>query len=248
MKRIVWIDVGTHYAQEYRSLFGSSFYFYSKLFARVLRGSFGIGPKLKLREIPKLIGNRYFLTRHRRFFYVISVEPNLFVTQRKKLQKIAELCVPVALTSGSHPAFSIERLWRHINGDIESAGTSILKGKSNNSSTLFVPVIGVNCQSFFEQLQPFLADEVGDYLVFLRINNEGLEDDVIYAAHNVFGETLGLVAGHLKDVKGQKGAAALDALEQYMKIQNIPYTDFYPAVSSWPRAFDLLKNLVSKVM
>ena len=38
MKKIIWIDVGTHFAQEHSSIFGSSFSFYVFVFKRFISG------------------------------------------------------------------------------------------------------------------------------------------------------------------------------------------------------------------
>ena len=40
MKKIVWIDVGTHYAQEYESAFGSSYKFLWQVFRRFIASKF----------------------------------------------------------------------------------------------------------------------------------------------------------------------------------------------------------------
>ena len=50
----------------------------------------------------------------------------------------------------------------------------------------------------------------------LRLNCEGVEDEVIYSAQNVFGNKLKLIAGSLKDVKELKGEVAFNKLFEFM--------------------------------
>ena len=38
MKKIVWIDIGTHFAQEHKSIFGTNLYFYTFLLRRFIGG------------------------------------------------------------------------------------------------------------------------------------------------------------------------------------------------------------------
>ena len=39
MKKIIWIDVGTHFGQEYNSIFGSNLSFYSNIIKRFVGGA-----------------------------------------------------------------------------------------------------------------------------------------------------------------------------------------------------------------
>ena len=36
MRKIIWIDVGTHFGQEYSSIFGSNYAFYIHAFKRII--------------------------------------------------------------------------------------------------------------------------------------------------------------------------------------------------------------------
>ena len=75
MKKIIWIDVGTHFAQEYESVFGSNFKLFWQLFRRLiakvifLRGSF---PELDL--IRSVCSSRNFFKNNKSRFKFFSLK------------------------------------------------------------------------------------------------------------------------------------------------------------------------------
>lgn len=86
---------------------------------------------------------------------------------------------------------------------------------------------------FLDRLKALLARFDWDYDLMLRINCEGAEDEVIYAAHAAFGPRLLHVFGSLKDVAEVKGEAEYQALMDFMQTQNLPFTFFSSETHSW---------------
>ena len=63
--KIIWIDIGTHHGQEYKSIFSTSFYFYWKLFRRLIGSKFlKKGNFLPISSILKLIHQRQCLRKN----------------------------------------------------------------------------------------------------------------------------------------------------------------------------------------
>ena len=75
--KIIWIDIGTHYGQEYQSIFSTDLYFYWKIFRRLVGSKlFKRGNFLKLTDITKLNSYRSYLKKNKRFFHFTFIEAN----------------------------------------------------------------------------------------------------------------------------------------------------------------------------
>ena len=234
MDKIIYVDVGTHFGQEYQSIFGSEKYFISKIIRRLI-GFYILrkGEIFSLSEVGELIRKRRQLRSQRKRFLSFFVEANAGVIQHSDVYKAADGVFNCALTG--EKKFSVINLFL-ANSDQLSQGSSIFLSKSNVSLSDAVPTLGVPATSFFDSLQSYIESSVGEYSVILRLNCEGVEDDVIYAAHKVFANRLVLIMGSLKDVRGCKGDAAYDALENYLKHNSLPFVFFSSSLKSWVRA------------
>ena len=73
---------------------------------------------------------------------------------------------------------------------------------------------------------------------------QGVEDDVIYAAHKSFGEKLKLISGSLKDVEELKGIEASDNLDNYMEENKLTFVKFSSGIYSWPDAHKAILSLL----
>ena len=142
--------------------------------------------------------------------------------------------------------FSLVNLYL-ANHDQLSQGSSIFTSKANVSVEDAVPTLGVPSNLFFTSLKSLIEGAVSEYSVILRLNCEGVEDDVIYAAHKVFKDKLKLTMGSLKDVRGCKGDAAYDALEEYLNINKIPFVFFSSSVHSWREAHHSINKLIKSI-
>jgi len=244
MDKIIYIDVGTHFGQEYQSIFGSKKYFIEKIIRRMI--GFTIrrtGEFLPLGKISDLVSKKRYLRSKRDHFLCFFVEANASVIYHSSVYKDADGVFNCALTG--EKKLSIINLYL-ANSDQLSQGSSILLSKKNVSMTDAVPALGVPAIMFFNSIKHYIENNYIDYSVILRLNCEGVEDDVIYAAHQTFSDRLALVMGSLKDVQGCKGDVAYDALEKFLHLNNLTCIPFSSDINSWINAhnaiYDLCKN------
>ena len=246
MKRLIWIDVGTHFAQEHNSLFGSNLNFYSFVLRRLISGGiFKRGRFVNFNQLKDILYFRRAIRNKSEDFYSIFVEANPKIAHKKKFYPAADLFFNIALTDERYPAVSIAKLYIG-HGDELSEGNSIFYEKHQSSNNQHIATLGVSTNNFFEELSQNLTEQFTDFNVLLRLNCEGVEDNVIYSAHKSFGKNLKLVCGSLKDVEELKGLDASAKLHDYMEENNLPFVKFSSGIYSWPDAhkaiLDLLEN------
>lgn len=231
MKKIVYVDVGAHFAQEFQSILGSRRYFWSAIFRRLI-GYYllGRGDLTEFKNLKDLIHYRYYLHREKSSFLSFLVEANYRVIQTCSSYRAANGVFNCAITDEEN--YSIQNLYLG-SGDYLSQGSSIYLSKGNVSAELALPTIGVPSNLFFLTLQKFISETESDYLVILRVNCEGVEDEVIYSAQKVFSDKLVLVLGSLKDVKLCKGDEAYEALLEFLHAKQLPFVFFSPSINSW---------------
>jgi len=183
MNKIIYVDVGTHFAQEYQSIFGSQKYFITKIIKRLI--AFYVlkrGEIVSFSSLSDLVSQRRELRRKKSFFLTYFVEANASVIQHSYAYKGANGVFNCALTGEKQ--FSLINLYL-ANHDQLSQGSSIFASKANISIGDAVPTLGVPSILFFKSLKNLIEGSVSKYSVVLRLNCEGVEDDVIYAAHQV---------------------------------------------------------------
>ena len=75
--KLIWIDIGTHFGQEYKSIFSNQTYFAWKLFRRFIGSKvFSRGKFLKISELAELFKNRKALRKNKNIFYFTFIEAN----------------------------------------------------------------------------------------------------------------------------------------------------------------------------
>ena len=109
-----------------------------------------------------------------------------------------------------------------------------------------MPTVGIPSNFFFSYVKGLLDNSFGEYVVILRLNCEGAEDDVIYAASEQFKDRLVLVMGSLKDVEGCKGREAYNNLIDFLKGGNLPFVFFSSSVISWKSAHAEICTVLQK--
>ena len=243
-KEIIWIDVGTHFAQEYESVFGSNIKFTWKIFKRF------IGSKLLRRakfidrgDLKDIIHNRRFLKKNKDRFAVFFVEANSNIVNLKKIYAQADSIFNLAIISNKFDSIAVTKLYL-ANKDELSQGSSIFLEKNNVSQNTFKITLGIPASSFFDALKKYIDTDLGDCKIFLRLNCEGVEDEVIYSAYDVFGDKLELIGGSLKDVKEVKGKKPHQMLLKFMDDKKIPFVDFSSGVDSWKKAHNAVRSLL----
>ena len=245
MKKVIWIDVGTHFAQEYESAFGSRVNFLWILVRRLIgsiiffRGSF---PKLHL--IKNILSSRKFFKESKSRFNFFFVEANSKIVAQKKIYLEADAIFNFALTSNDAEVTEITKLYLADNDDT-SQGSSIYTEKANVTKDLFTLCLGIQPSSFFSALERHLREIDDDYVVLLRLNCEGVEDEVIYSAYECFGSKLKLICGSLKDVKGVKGEKSYLDMQNFMANKNLPFVFFSSDINSWTKAHTAIKDLLN---
>lgn len=240
--KIVYIDIGTHFAQEYSSIFGSHKYFVVKIFRRIVSYYlFSKGDRRSMNYYLKLFRDRSKLRSERENFKCYFVEANPKVIVTKDVYKKADGVFNIALT-GSDKVDIINLFL--ANNDELSQGSSILIQKPNVSPDQYLATFGVPSEIFFKQLKDYLQKKYYEFDIILRLNCEGVEDDVIYAAHNVFSSSLKLIMGSLKDVRECKGETAYKSLLRYFDNNGIPFQFFSSSVNSWGGAFNAIRQVV----
>ena len=92
MKKIIWIDVGTHFAQEHSSIFGSSFSFYFFVLKRFISGGLlKRGRFVSYSELMKILKARKKIRKRQERFFSIFVEANKEIVKKKKYYPKADL-------------------------------------------------------------------------------------------------------------------------------------------------------------
>ena len=247
MKKIVWIDVGTHFAQEHSSIFSSNFNFYTFVIRRLI--SFKVlnrGKFVNLKELKEIIFCRNEIRTKSKDFYSIFIEANPKIAQKMKFYPNADLLFNLALTDKADKPTSIVKLYLG-DGQEDSQGSSIFLEKHNVNRDTFLASFGVSADNFFKELEAYLSEKFSDYVVMLRLNCEGVEDNVIYSAHSSFGNKLELICGSLKDVAEVKGFDAYQELDRFIADQGIAFAQFNSPIYTWLEGQKSIQKLLRKI-
>ena len=102
-------------------------------------------------------------------------------------------------------------------------------------------------EEHLEELALYLSEKFCDYVVMLRLNCEGVEDNVIYSAHTSFGNKLELICGSLKDVAEVKGFDAYQELDRFIADQGIAFAQFNSPIYTWLEGQKSIQKLLRKI-
>ena len=244
MKKIIWIDVGTHFAQEHTSIFGSNIRFYLFAFKRFLGGKLlKRGKFVSFRELRVILESRTTIRKKSDNFFRIFIEANPKVSKKKNFYPEADILFNLALTDEELRPASIAKLYIG-NGDVLSEGNSLFKEKYPSDEQSYIATLGVASKTFFYELSLYLDKKFGEYIVLLRLNCEGVEDAVIYSVSDSFGKKLKLVCGSLKDVEELKGTEAAKSLDEFMEAKELPFIKFSSGIYTWPEAHAAILKLL----
>ena len=246
MKRTIWVDVGTHFAQEHSSIFGSNYSFYSFIIKRFI-GSRILkhGKFVSFQELREIIYSRTRIRKKSSEFFTVIIEANPKIANKKKFYPNADIFFNLALTDHNHSPVSIAKLYIGNGGEL-GQGNSLFFEKDNPRDDSHIATFGVSASDFFSELALYLDEQFGDYDVLLRLNCEGVEDDVIYSTHNSFGSKLKLICGSLKDVEELKGLEASKKLVNFISDNGLLFVKFSSGIYSWPKAHMAVLNLLEK--
>ena len=246
MTKLVYIDVGTHFGQEFNSMFGSQWYFFWKIIRRII-GFYLLnkGEKISIKNFADMVQQRRMIKQNKENFLIYFIEANPKIINYSHVYKKAQGVFNCSLTGEDN--LNIINLFL-ANFDSEgsiSQGSSIFSDKVNVSKENYVPTIGMPSRTFFDLLKIYLDGTLDKYAVILRLNCEGVEDDVIYAAHQSFQNKLVLTMGSIEDVKECKGNVAYLNLEKYLDENSLSFVRFSSSVNTWIEAHSSI-NVVYK--
>lgn len=252
MNRIIWVDIGTHFGQEYESIFGNNIKFFLMCLKRLV--SFLIlrrGFWFKRGDFGSFLKARHYLRTNRRQFSFYFIEANLNIIRSRQVYMKGDKVFNVAIIGNEKEDLKVTKLFLPGNDKL-SEGSSIFRDKKDFPGTFdannFIDVLGISAQAFFGALKLQLENNFGkDYKVLIRLNCEGVEDDVIYAARHQFGKNLKLVCGSIKDVRICKGEDRYKALLNFMQQNSIPYVSFSPGMSSWLSSYLAIKKIMTSL-
>ncbi len=242
--KLIWIDIGTHFGQEYKSIFSNQTYFAWKLFRRFIGSKvFSKGKFLKISELAELFKNRKALRKNKNIFYFTFIEANPKIIAMKVYSEANDVFC-LALGQNKIKKFSVGKLY-HVDRNETSQGNSIYKTKTNVNINNFTTCVIQNPFLFATEYKGYLDELFSNYKIILRLNCEGSEDDIIYALKNCFQEKLKYVFGSLKDVKTVKGDKAFQKMMSFIQEKELSYVDFSSSVETCPKAFKKINQIIN---
>ncbi len=246
MKKVVFIDVGTHFGQEYNALMCGSRYMLYRIVRHLCAFILGRAKEhVKIRDLIKLIKVSRDLRNCRYKFFSILVEPNPRLFSRF-CYRDCDLHLPIAMSSSEGINFG--KLF-YTGGNKTGQGSSLFLEKEGTLKTDFAPVVVANSSETFSYIFEQVMKEnpyISNADIMLRLNCEGVEDEVIYAAYKVFGRRLVKIFGSLKDVEEIKGVVAYKQLSQFMESNLIVFEKFSPNLDTWLPALTSIQDFISK--
>ena len=243
--KIIWVDIGTHFGQEYKSVFSNDLWFILKIIKRFLvKFLLKKGEILSLKSFFNILGYRRFIKKHKSIFRIIFVEANQMLLAKSVYRK-ADDVFNIALKSNKNTEDLISKLYI-VNNNSISEGNSIYLSKPNINDQHYISCISVQSNYFAKSLKLFLDNQYSKYEIILRINCEGSEDDIIYSFHNEFANKFNIVFGSLKDVKEIKGRKAFMNLNSFLKEKNIKFISFSSSILSWENSHNEIVKILKR--
>jgi hypothetical protein len=143
------------------------------------------------------------------------------------------MVLPVAIKSINEGDSRTTKLF-FANNDPRSAGNSIFSSKGNVDVNNFRNVLSFNTNQLFEILQTTYLHE--NSKVLLRLNCEGMEDEIIYEFKKYLSNRLNVIMGSLKDVKSIKGKNKYSMLMKFIEDNKIRFIPFSDDIDTWSKA------------
>lgn len=246
-KKLVYVDIGTHFGQEYKALFSYSVGEFIFRFIKIFIASF-IFPKNKiepigLSEAIDIIKYTKVIRQKKNDITTVLVEPNIRLYS-DAIYRSADKVFCLAL-GGMGDSMDFSNLF-FPNSDKLSQGASIFNTKKDIDFDESDNVVICGCVPFAEMLKESLDKSLGKntYEVVIRINCEGSEDTGIYAFHKVFQNQFNVIFGSLKDVGELKGSSEMEALLSYIDKNDLKFVPFSPLYTTWKNASREILNIL----
>lgn len=242
--RMLFVDVGTHEAQEYMGLFGHGRMAYLRHWLRHRRRCRRQGKvALDRAGFSRFLAVARQLQAMRDRVVYVMVEPNARLVAMDRYRK-ADIALNIALSADAETASLMPLYLAESNPT--GQGSSLFTEKPNVRADEFDLVLNIDALHFAKSLAKSTSAHLGcaDGPVVLRLNNEGAEVEVIGAFHQVFGPRLRAVMGSLSDVAKVKGPDALTALHQFLNDAGIPFLPLHSDFATWPAAAETVLGLL----
>ena len=127
------------------------------------------------------------------------------------------------------------------NNDPKSAGNSIFSSKGNVNTNNFRNVLSLNSHELMEILKNTYLHE--NSKVILRLNCDGMEDEIIYHFRKYLVNRLKGVMGSLKDVKSIKGNKKYSQLMKFIDDEKIIFVPFSDDIDTWSKAHSFIYSI-----
>jgi len=234
----IFIDIGTHSCGEIKSFTNSKFFFF-KLIKRIIKNIYK-NKSLEVRNFKNLIINHFKLKNIFKKITLILVEPN-YLHLKEKPYTFASMVLPAAIKSTSENNSRTIKLFI-ANNDPKSTGNSTYSTKGNVNKNDFRNVLTLNSSELLDILDKTYLHEKSK--VVLRINCEGMEDEIIYEFKKYLKNRLKGIMGSLKDVKSIKGSTKYYQLMKFIDDENIVFVPFSEDIDTWSKAHSFLYSLI----
>ena len=235
---IIFIDIGTHSCGEIKSFTNSKFFFF-KLIKRIIKNIYK-KRSINISIFSSLIINHFKLKNIIKKITLILIEPN-YLHFEKKPYKFSSMVIPAAINSTNDSNSRTIKLF-FANNDPKSAGNSIYSSKGNVNKNHFRNVLALNSSELLEILEKTYFHE--NSKVILRINCEGMEDEIIYEFKKYLANRLKGIMGSLKDVKSIKGNKKYSQLMKFIDDEEIIFVPFSDNLDTWSKAHSFLFSLI----
>ena len=152
------------------------------------------------------------------------------------------MVLPAAINSTNDNNSSRTLKLFFANNDPKSAGNSIFISKSNVNKKNFMNVLSLNSYELLEIIENSYLHE--NSIVILRINCEGMEDEIVYEFKKYLKNRLKGIMGSFKDVKSIKGNKKYFQLMKFIDDEEIIFIPFSDDIDTWSRAHSFLYSLI----
>jgi len=230
----ILIDIGTHSCGEIKSFSDSKFFFF-KLAKRIIKNLYK-KKSLDISYFKKLVKNHLKIKNHVKKITLILVEPN-YLHFDEKIYKLCSMLLPVAIKNIKEKDLRTTKLF-FANNDPRSAGNSIFSTKGNVDVNNFKNVLVLTTKELISILENNFMHE--NSKVIIRLNCEGMEDEIIYDFKKFIPKRLIGIMGSLKDVKSIKGNKEYSQLLEFIDNEEIKFVPFSDDIDTWGKAHSYL--------
>lgn len=231
------IDIGTHSCGEIKSFTNSKFFFF-KFFKKIIKNIYKKNT-INVIYFKNLIENHFKLKTIFKKITLIIIEPN-YLHFNEKIYHLSSMVLPVAIKNNNENDSRTTKLFIS-NNDTKSAGNSIYSWKGNVDQNNFINVLTINTNELFDILDKTYFHE--NSKVILRINCEGMEDEIIYDFHKYIPNKLKAIMGSLQDVKYIKGVQKYSKLMKFIDDKKIKFIPFSDDIETWDKAHTFIYSL-----